>query len=284
MSKNPEVIPKNLQLRYNKCKIEVPLQKDFGRFLDDVVSELKKQKEIPEKLKAKLSNKTVALILPPHDDPHTLQLLDFVNDLTHSLSLVKHGKEWDELDIAVEISRTVKIEVTENELAITFLIYFVFAHIYAIALCRYFFCKPGKSTSSAITVEWFKTDGWNELHYLIADACNVYSSEIVLRQNTYKDGEDLTSTIGVTLTRKYDRKGEFQIFVKMFDGHTITVSVSSQMLTEDLMFTIWMRKHISQCRQRIVFSGMQLDMGQPLQNYKIQTASTVHLLSRLRGS
>ena len=69
-----------------------------------------------------------------------------------------------------------------------------------------------------------------------------------------------------------------QMFVKTLAGKTITLTVKPSDSIDNIKQTIYNQERISEQKQRLIFTGKQLENGRTLAYYKIQKESTIHLV------
>jgi len=76
----------------------------------------------------------------------------------------------------------------------------------------------------------------------------------------------------------------FQVFIKMIDGRTITIWVTSSSTVQDLKVAVKERDGLGEDEQRLLFGGKELrDPKTLLRDYNIQKENTIQLVGRLKG-
>lgn len=78
-------------------------------------------------------------------------------------------------------------------------------------------------------------------------------------------------------------EGEYQIFVKMLDGRTRTMSIRATDTILKIKQQIYQWARIPICEQRLIYAGASLWNDKTLWDYALVRESTVHLVLSLKG-
>ncbi|XP_048101322.1 polyubiquitin-B-like [Alosa alosa] len=73
-----------------------------------------------------------------------------------------------------------------------------------------------------------------------------------------------------------------QVFVRN-EGQSKTYDVTPGETVTDLKRKVYNKERVPVDQQRLIYNGKQLEDGQKLEDYGIQSGSTIHLTLRLRG-
>ncbi|XP_046698311.1 ubiquitin-like protein ISG15 [Silurus meridionalis] len=74
-----------------------------------------------------------------------------------------------------------------------------------------------------------------------------------------------------------------QVFVKNEKGQTKTYDITDEETVDQLKSKVFQKERTPVDQQRLIYNGQQLESGRRLQDYNIQSGSTVHMTLRLRG-
>ncbi|KAI5085803.1 hypothetical protein C0J45_4415, partial [Silurus meridionalis] len=74
-----------------------------------------------------------------------------------------------------------------------------------------------------------------------------------------------------------------QVFVKNEKGQTKTYDITDEETVDQLKSKVFQKERTPVDQQRLIYNGQQLESGRRLQDYNIQSGSTIHMTLRLRG-
>jgi len=77
--------------------------------------------------------------------------------------------------------------------------------------------------------------------------------------------------------------GEFEVFVKGWNGQTLTIRVSADSLIKDVKVEIRKKNGLDMHEQRLIFGSKELTDEKRLSDIDVQKYSTIHLVGRLHG-
>ena len=77
--------------------------------------------------------------------------------------------------------------------------------------------------------------------------------------------------------------GSKSIFIKTLSGKTIPMDINDSDTIGSIKQRIFEKEGIPVDQQRLVFNGKQLEDGQTVGSYGIESESNVHLVLRLKG-
>jgi hypothetical protein len=83
--------------------------------------------------------------------------------------------------------------------------------------------------------------------------------------------------------RKHDAPRPFKLFVKTLTGTNEMVEATPENTVAELKETIFKKIGTVVEQQRLIFAGRQMDDEKPLQDYNLQSGSTLHMVLRLLG-
>ncbi|KAG5279147.1 hypothetical protein AALO_G00074610 [Alosa alosa] len=76
---------------------------------------------------------------------------------------------------------------------------------------------------------------------------------------------------------------DVQVFVRNEKGQSKTYDVAPGEVVTDLKRKVYNKERVPVDQQRLIYNGKQLEDGRKLEDYGIQSGSTIHLTLRLRG-
>ncbi len=110
----------------------------------------------------------------------------------------------------------------------------------------------------------------------------VFNGKQLEDNNTIQD-YGIQSESSIHLVLRLRGGGSKQIFIKTLQGKTITLDVNDADSIDTIKSKICDIEGIPKDQQRLVFNGKQLEDNNTIQDYGIQSESSVHLVLRLRG-